>query len=204
MPRLPFSTASLEEATDALTAVLGEQQMDCNTTQAERDEVLEAVKECYNEHESSDMYRRLLSGVVFESPLLMSLRELKDANNVYVYRNALGPGHGGDLGFVFGTWNANTVYRFMSGLSVWNSYANVTQGRAMESLWGKTLNSFVRTGIPPEEWPQYDEQNLAMSLSPEGMTKVSATAKAVGCLSNLLSRHKSQYGLVIPQATSKL
>jgi len=134
----------------------------------------------------------------------MSLRELKDANNVYVYRNALGPGHGGDLGFVFGTWNANTVHRFMSGLSMWNRSANGTQGRAMESLWGKILNSFVRSGIPPGEWPQYNELNLAMSLSPEGMTQVPATAKAVEYLSTLISRHKRPFGLVIPQATPKL
>merc|ERR1712187_604368 len=104
------------------------------------------VQENYHVTEGRDVFRRLLSCVVFEAPLLMTARQLKAHSNVYVYRNMVGPGHCGELGFVFGSWNKNVVFRYLSGLSMWSRRRAISEGRAMECLWGNIINSFVRTG----------------------------------------------------------
>merc|ERR1712160_195219 len=107
----------------------------------------------------------------------------------------LGQCHGGELGFIFGTWDSNVVFRLMGGLSVWNRRSAVAQGRAMESLWGEVLNSFVRTGVPAAKWSKYDGQNLAMALHPDGLTEIPATAKAAEHMCSLMDNHRRPYGL---------
>jgi carboxylesterase type B len=205
VPQLSFGgPKSIDEASDIFEEVLSHGQMDCGATQADRDEIIASVKASYDVEKSKDVFRRLLSLVVFESPFLASALEFKASNNLYVYRNMVGAGHAGELGFVFGTWNSNVASQLIGGLSVWNKQENARIGQAMESLWGKVLNSFVRTGTPADDWPLFDERSLAMSLGPEGLVEIPATAKATEQMCDLLRRRRRPWGLKFPEPTSKL
>jgi len=116
----------------------------------------------------------------------------------------VGEGHAGELGFVFGTWNANVITRVISGLSMWNGSAAAETGKAMESLWGGLLNSFVHTGMPSGEWPLFDEQSLAMSLSADGMALVPATTKAIECMCDIILKGRRPYGIIFLKVAAKL
>lgn len=204
VPRLPFGGKSMQATVDVLDDALGDHQLDCATTHDERAELITNVQESYPESSSNDVFRRLLSLVVFESPFIATVQQLKVANKVYVYRNMLGQGHCGELPFVFGTWNTRAVFRLMGGLPLWNNLSAHTQGTTMEGIWGDILSSFVASGVPPGTWPTFDDRELAMALSPDGMVEVPATAMAAKFMSRILLRHKRPYGLTVPQSTSKL
>lgn len=198
VPPWPLGAKSVGQAAEILENVLGSSQFDCRATEAELNEIVSEVQESYRVSKGRDVFRRLLSCVIFEAPFLKTARQLKASNNVYAYRNMVGAGHCGDLGFLFGSWDKDVVLRYLSGVSICNRYKALSSGRAMERLWGDTINYFVRHGKPSSEWPQYDDRNLVMALSPDGTATIPATAKAAECMSNVVKRQRRPYGLILP------
>lgn len=133
-----------------------------------RDDVVELVQVATRDYGGvpMDKLRRLLSIVIFEAPLLAMVEDMKDHNSVFVYRNDLGPGHAGEIGYVFGTWNSSVPSRFISGLPVRSTAESNRQGQAMEQQWGAIIQSFVRSGRPSDSWPQYTDSRLAQVIGP--------------------------------------
>lgn len=133
-----------------------------------REEVMELVQVTSRDYGGvpMDKLRRLLSVVIFEAPLLAMVEDMKRHNNVFVYRNDLGPGHIGEIGYVFGTWNSGVPSRFISGLPIRPTPESRRQGEAMEQLWGSIIQSFVWSGRPSRSWPQYTDSRLAQVIGP--------------------------------------
>eukprot|EP00931_Biecheleriopsis_adriatica_P088879 TRINITY_DN63106_c0_g1_i1.p1 TRINITY_DN63106_c0_g1~~TRINITY_DN63106_c0_g1_i1.p1 ORF type:complete len:519 (+),score=63.13 TRINITY_DN63106_c0_g1_i1:3-1559(+) len=186
-------------------------RMGCELSNSEVRTILEMIQRDYGVSRGKDIWRRLGSIAFFESPLVASVRELCSSNRVYVYRNMVGPGHAGELGYIFGFWNYSAATRYMSGLSFTATDTSKTAGEAMEALWGNILSSFVVTGCPAESWPLFKanstrDEELALSLAPAGTSVIPAWRPVVHTMQELIaSRGTRAVGFAPhPKALSKL
>jgi len=201
LPLYPGGAASSSVA-DRLSDILGPEGMDCDATAEQIAEVVSEVQRSYSVKKDTETLIRLLSCLVFEAPLLTTAEELKDSNNIYLYRNDLGKGHGGELGFVFGTWDTNIVFRLMSGIAPLGGAKAAADGLAMEQLWGEVLGSFVRTGRPSDTWPRYGKEGLAVALRPAAPEVIPAFTRACKQICDLTSHARKPWGLKLRRVAS--
>lgn len=209
MPVVPFLGPGLPEAREQFQDFLSKSWMDCRPTLQETDAVIETVKQEFGLTSGRDVCRRLLGCMFFEVPLVMSANELKSSNRVFVYRNMMGPGHAGELGFIFGTWREGgldgIVMRNLCGLPQMRPWATSQLGESMEQRWGSVLGSFVRTGLPSETWPLFADNGLAVALHPAGEEVVPAASRVVKQCSILMQRATNPWPFgLMPRPQSRL
>eukprot|EP00933_Yihiella_yeosuensis_P065738 TRINITY_DN69708_c0_g1_i1.p1 TRINITY_DN69708_c0_g1~~TRINITY_DN69708_c0_g1_i1.p1 ORF type:complete len:474 (-),score=77.21 TRINITY_DN69708_c0_g1_i1:105-1526(-) len=184
-----------------LNRLLGPECIDVSATPSEISCAVDLLKDCDRSKTKRDAFRRLGSCAVFEAPMLLAAGKLMQSNRVYLYRNKLGPGHGGELGYIFGTWNSNRLIRSVSGLSFFQlSEVDAAAGLAMENLWGQVLNSFIREGRPSEDWPLFGlgGTRLAMALNATGAAVVPAAGPLAEKLALLMQRKRRPFGVRMP------
>jgi len=186
---------SRAKAMQIFSDVLGEDQMNSGASDQDKADIVQQLQKDYNVSRANDIFRILLSGVVFEAPALQTARHLQDQNNVYFYRNAMGKMHGGEIPYVFGTWSKNVVLRVMSGLAPILTPGARRNGKAMELIWQDVVGSFVRVGKPPG--PRFDAERLAASISPAGVGVMLAATPTMQLLSETLSRRTRPWGVIM-------
>lgn len=177
---------------------LCETGLDCSPTDDEVNAIVASVQKQYKVSFGRQVARRLNSIMVFEGPCLLGARWMAEKNNVYLYRNMLGPAHAGELGYIFGAWNRDGINRWLAGLSLLRPNSNVPLGQPMEELWSATVSEFLRTGVPGPGWPRFcPDQPQATSLAPDGARPIAAFSETVDLFVGVSQRARRPFGVKV-------
>lgn len=201
---------TVADVSATIEKTLGPEQMDCSVTSADATKIIHAIRQVYKVSKGIDIQRCFRSNVVFDAPLVTTVNQLAECGNrVYVYRNDVGPGHAGELGYIFGTWNHHFVVRLLSGLPMKRTDSSDALGAKMEHIWGCTVGSFAKTGIPVtlegSPWPTYSgTSRVSMKIGPSGTHASPAFSVATHAVHELVLKAKRPFGIKLRLPKSKL